>query len=532
MSTSRQEANQHTNSDYSSYTYHIYDQVSDLIIIKQQRLERKRQLEHRRKVILAVTIAILVAAAIFFLLIRSLFASTQQTPNTATDSAQDQHLQFSLAPSSGAHSNNAYTRTHLPSYTNRNHYPADHCNGRGLLVDGICICEPGFWGEKCDFRQTSGYNIHPLASQNSLSLAYAKCQLTNCNGNGVCLFSGRCQCHVGFAGEYCDLFIGTPNTAQQQQSLPIQANVQQILPQLSSAASSSSSSMTSSSSAAATIGSQQLVDKLTGCPNQCNNKGRCIDNQCACFDGYTGASCAEEADLCRDVVCPNGDCNPQSGLCKCNSGYKNAPNCDERDEELREKFFNCSKHGTYDFQLRECVCHAGYSGIDCDEEICDFSATPSKKLQCGPNGLFDCRLNRCVCQDGYSGDSCQDQQCSSQCLRNGHCVNGSCVCRHGYYGKHCSINGCPNGCSGLGQCVRTWPPTHSRSSNNGSNNTNYHLQSVSSLSSSNYLSSTASQFTQKWHCQCNSGATGDDCSISTEKNCSDEIDNDGGKLLF
>jgi len=38
----------------------------------------------------------------------------------------------------------------------------DQCNFRGLCSEGVCYCQPGFYGETCHFEKKSGKGTHSL----------------------------------------------------------------------------------------------------------------------------------------------------------------------------------------------------------------------------------------------------------------------------------------------------------------------------------------------------------------------------------
>lgn len=466
-------------SDYSSSTYHIYDQISDLIIIKQQRMERKRQQEHRRKVILLSLAAILLVGTLMFLIVQSLFSNNSPPPpstmnqennnNRNLESPQfDQAGRWLGAPPTGAQIDPSYTsrfgqqpipwpRLTMPAHPS----PSNQlCNNRGVLIESpasgpLCKCDQGYYGDRCE-----------LASPTISSQLLTKCLQTNCNGNGQCNLQGKCQCLNGYYGQQCE----------------------------------HKTIVSFDSSTTPTVQTTNRPQVSIKCPSNCAGNGQCMSyGKCKCYPGYSGESC-QDKDLCYNVDCLNqGSCDPTTGLCQCKFGFKGS-SCELKDDELWAKLFNCSNHGKFNYLERKCNCDAGYSGLDCSEEKCELGPN-QQALDCGLNGLFDCRLNKCVCQDGFSGELCQIQQCSAQCLRNpnNQCsVDGQCICQPGFYGKHCLLDGCPNQCSQRGQCIK--------------------------------LDSNSSNQQPEWRCQCQPGSTGDDCGQLVERQCDDGLDNDRGKF--
>ena len=512
------------NSDYSSSTYHIYDQISDLIIIKQQRLERKRQKQHRRKVTLIVLGSILSMGALAFIALRLLFppqASSSQlqqqeqilldrfsqanaplSHELAPDSPQlqPQPARPLWAPSLGPKTNDWFdaSRFQSPISAGSIRLPGERprlqqtvsqvigadlsstepCNGHGLPMSqsgsAPCKCDAGFFGQRCELSAT--YQPH----SNQL---LARCLLANCHGNGQCNAQGKCLCLAGFYGPQCEF------------RLPQQ---QQVAAAAAAASDSQQQAQTPSQ-----LG-EQSARCSPGSSEGCAGNGQCTAQaKCKCYAGFAGPNC-QERDLCFEQSCSEqGTCQPSTGACLCRPGFGGS-SCEIRDDLLWPKLLNCSNHGKFDYNKRKCNCDRGFTGADCADEQCELPEG-KRPLDCGPNGLFDCREAKCVCQDGFSGDQCQVQQCSAQCLRNGQCVDGNCLCLAGFYGKHCSLNGCPNQCSGRGQCVRT--------------------------SAEPAGAAQGQQWAQQaeWRCLCQPGSTGDDCGLLVERQCDDGLDNDGGK---
>ncbi|XP_070599999.1 tenascin-X-like isoform X2 [Erythrolamprus reginae] len=181
-----------------------------------------------------------------------------------------------------------------------------------------------------------------------------------------------------------------------------------------------------------------------------SERGRCVNGHCQCQPGYSGVSC-EEPPSCPD------DCNDQGrcvdGRCTCFPGYV-GPSCS--DPVCPQ---NCDGHGQC--VSGRCVCNPGYSGVDCATRAC-----PSN---CNRRG--ECLNGRCVCESGFTGPACGTKTCPNDCNQRGHCLQGGvCSCHPDYTGPDCGQLACPEHCSGHGEC-------------------------------------------QNGTCVCNSGYSGDDCSI-------------------
>lgn len=504
-----QQAYNMNSSDYSSSTYHVYDQIlgdqiiDDLIVIKQERMKKKLEQEHRRKVILFSLAVILLVGLLMFLIVQ-LFRATSTSSQTATPGiGLTIQQQQQLARESNSILQQMPNDQHQSPYGSNARTPWTPSNGAQSKPNWQ-FDTAHFTPQPPPFRQPQEPLMYPDNQQPTIDktrvpsndqqpqdsiqqqVQLAKCLMTNCNNNGQCNPLGRCQCYPGFIGPQCEYSYPiapalTPQKIDQQPTDTIKA------------------------------------DNL--CPpvlNNCNGNGQCTaQGRCKCFRGFTGFSC-QQRDLCFEKNCLNlGYCQPETGLCQCRPGFR-GPQCEQRDDEHRQRMLNCSNHGKFDYILKKCNCDHGFSGVDCSEEKCEpifqnynnNSEQHSNPMDCGLNGLFDCQAKKCVCRDGFSGEKCQTQQCSPQCLRNGQCLNGTCVCQNGFYGKHCTFNGCPNQCSGRGQCVR-----------------------VSGGATGVQQQADSNQH-QEWRCQCAFGSTGDDCSSLTERQCDDGIDNDRGKLIL
>ncbi|XP_032067833.1 tenascin-X-like isoform X3 [Thamnophis elegans] len=161
-------------------------------------------------------------------------------------------------------------------------------------------------------------------------------------------------------------------------------------------------------------------------------RGRCVNGHCQCQPGYSGVSC-EEPPPCPD------DCNDQGrcvdGRCICFPGYV-GPSCS--DPVCPQ---NCHGHGQC--VSGRCVCNPGYSGVDCATRAC-----PSN---CNRRG--ECRNGRCVCEPGFIGPACGTKTCPNDCNQRGHCLQGGvCSCHPDYTGVDCGQLACPEHCSGHGEC--------------------------------------------------------------------------------
>uniref|UniRef100_A0A667XDE2 Tenascin Ca n=1 Tax=Myripristis murdjan TaxID=586833 RepID=A0A667XDE2_9TELE len=143
-----------------------------------------------------------------------------------------------------------------------------------------------------------------------------------------------------------------------------------------------------------------LREQCNGDANCCSSRGRCVNGQCVCEEGFAGEDCSVK-------TCPS--------------------NCYGRGECIDGR----------------CVCYVGFSGEDCGELSC-----PSNCLNRG-----QCIDGQCVCDEGFTGEDCSQKACPNDCLGRGYCVDGKCVCQEGYSGDDCSVLACPDNCNNRGRCV-------------------------------------------------------------------------------
>ncbi|XP_063172525.1 tenascin isoform X1 [Candoia aspera] len=198
------------------------------------------------------------------------------------------------------------------------------------------------------------------------------------------------------------------------------------------------------------------------CPQNCNDRGQCINGQCVCDSGYTGNDCGE-------LACP-GDCNDQGrcvdGKCVCFDGYAGD------DCSLEVCLVPCSEHGKC--VNGQCICADGFTGVDCSQPLClnncnnrgrcveeecmcneGYTGEDCNELIC-PNDCYDqgrCINGTCYCETGFTGEDCGDLSCPNDCHHNGRCENGVCVCDEGFIGDDCSLRRCPNDCHKQGRCI-------------------------------------------------------------------------------
>eukprot|EP01059_Diplonema_ambulator_P032211 TRINITY_DN620_c1_g1_i1.p1 TRINITY_DN620_c1_g1~~TRINITY_DN620_c1_g1_i1.p1 ORF type:complete len:1189 (+),score=347.35 TRINITY_DN620_c1_g1_i1:318-3569(+) len=120
-----------------------------------------------------------------------------------------------------------------------------------------------------------------------------------------------------------------------------------------------------------------------GCPNDCNNKGSCVDGRCVCDPKFHHVDCS----VCDDELhCSgNGECHDDKGTCTCHGNWE-GDRCD--------------------------TCKSGWYGSNCDMDCTcnghgtcsDVESPVDKHCVCNGNwGGAACGY----CTDGFRGDNCE-----------------------------------------------------------------------------------------------------------------------------
>ncbi|KAM8743646.1 tenascin-like isoform 1-T1 [Acanthopagrus schlegelii] len=222
------------------------------------------------------------------------------------------------------------------------------------------------------------------------------------------------------------------------------------------------------------------------CPNNCQNRGRCVDGKCVCFKGFTGEDCTLE-------VCPvdcgaHGQC--VGSTCICSDGFFG------EDCSQSKCLNNCLGRGRC--EDGECVCDEPWTGFDCSELIC-------------PKDCYDrgrCVNGTCYCDEGFTGEDCGGRTCPNNCHGNGFCVDGQCDCHAGFGGKDCSQLKCLNDCNGRGKCYNGLCICH----------IGYQGEDCSQLACLNNCNNRGQCINGQ--CSCDVGFQGDDCAeLSCPSNC-------------
>ncbi|XP_070706128.1 tenascin isoform X2 [Pempheris klunzingeri] len=222
------------------------------------------------------------------------------------------------------------------------------------------------------------------------------------------------------------------------------------------------------------------------CPNNCQDRGHCVDGKCECFKGFTGEDCT--LDVCPVDCGAHGQC--VGGICICSDGFFG------EDCSQTKCLNNCRGRGRCDDG--DCMCDEPWTGFDCSELIC-------------PKDCYDrgrCLNGTCYCDEGYTGEDCGERTCSNNCHGNGFCVDGQCVCIAGFSGEDCSQLTCLNDCNGRGTCFNGMCIC----------DTGYQGEDCSQLACLNNCNHRGQCINGQ--CACDVGFQGDDCAeLSCPSNC-------------
>jgi len=354
------------------------------------------------------------------------------------------------------------------------------CKNKGVCQDGKCLCEPGYFGELCEYKHCQ-------------STCGSELQRGSCNHK-----QGKCECYLGFEGDNCELVCENCKNYKQP------CNGKGVIVEEEC----------------------QCLPGFCGkfCENACNDcsgHGVFDGEFCKCDKGFEGANCEK---TCLNRCSKHGECF--EGRCVCDSGWEGEDcsvdlNCSE----------NCNSNGIC--QNGQCKCFQGYSGEACQVEVCPSNCTVVDvryEVYYGEKHSFKtkediplkllgepvyevlssrgfCTSGGCECKEGFSGKACQiTEECPKDCSGNGECKEGMCRCSAGWGGRDCSLKVCPNNCNHNGQCIHGICECYS----------GYFGEDCADFCPNNCSGNGVCKDT---HCKCYEGYEGSDCSVKKECNC-------------
>uniref|UniRef100_A0A7N8WRN9 Eyes shut homolog n=1 Tax=Mastacembelus armatus TaxID=205130 RepID=A0A7N8WRN9_9TELE len=299
------------------------------------------------------------------------------------------------------------------------------CHNAGICQDLVsrfrCICPPGYFGALCD-------------------LDVNECEVSPCLHEGICINTPggfKCVCRPGYSGAWCEVNIDECASNPCQNSgrcidapsryhclcpdgfigLHCETNIDECM----SAPCLHGSMDVFFFLFVFGAGPHSLLSfHLQDCASSpCLNRGSCVDliekYACFCQDGYTGKTCENDVDICKEgafnvSLCFNG------ATCLDGEGSN----------------FTCS-------------CPPGFTGEFCEVDVNECCSAP-----CHNGAICQDLINSytCHCRSGWTGLHCEDDinECLPQPCNQGICIQNdpgygyTCFCRPGFVGRNCEHN--------------------------------------------------------------------------------------------
>jgi hypothetical protein len=257
--------------------------------------------------------------------------------------------------------------------------------------DQECSCNPGFYGEMCQFRMCPGFGKTLYAA----------------DADGVCSNRGKCDRLKGYCTCHAEFYHGPKNACDYKH-----------------APASKSGKIDNKCS-----DGRGALDKIRGtcacgieyfgpgceqkrCPNKngvlypavsanaCTGHGACSTETgtCTCKLPYRhGSKRACEEEHCPEACRGRGDCNYATGACTCSTYPK------------KERRFNAASGKK--LQLKG----TGFHGHACEFHFCPTLI----EKDCSGGGTCNRNTGLCVCREGYSGPVCANtHRCTAAPLHN------------------------------------------------------------------------------------------------------------------
>ncbi|XP_057337294.1 protein jagged-1b-like [Microplitis mediator] len=294
------------------------------------------------------------------------------------------------------------------------------CSGRGRCSNGICICDPGYTGQRCH------ENIND-------------CRGNPCLNGGTCvdlINSFQCICQEGWTGDLCDEDVDECTNSPCRNNGTCIDGVADFTCECRG-------------------GWKGKTCTLRGghCePVTCRHGGTCQDHgdgfTCHCTPGWEGAACHIASPACASTPCENGaTCvNTADGgyRCICREGFE-GPNCRKDVDDCQP--LPCLNGGRCVDGVNwfRCECAPGFTGPDCRINVNECASDPCMG---GATCIDGIASYSCICPPSRTGIHCEIRTpsgagCSATTWDNDCNV---CECRNGK-------NQCSNVWCGQGNCL-------------------------------------------------------------------------------
>lgn len=322
-----------------------------------------------------------------------------------------------------------------------------NCSMRGSCFNGTCSCDSGFSGSGCEVVGGGLLDGGPGGG----------C-VNNCSEHGSC-FNGTCACDSGWTSEDCSVSVGSGGSGCPSNC-------------------TGHGACTGNNTCLCDpgwLGPDCSVNAISApaCAFNCSGNGECVNSTCACFPGFSGVICQDDAGLGSTPMpsfnsssafedgasCPgdgtcsgHGSCN--DGVCTCDPFWRGKA-CDMRLAVIIPDCpGDCSMRGTC--LNGTCMCDPMWDGVDCSYPSLCPGYTHAGGDNCTGHG--SCVNGTCLCDPTWTGVDCSIRACpvtpgmQHVCSGHGICGNGTCACDLGWTGPTCDEPGCPGDCNGHGIC--------------------------------------------------------------------------------